>query len=345
MILYSRQFKLSPANQILRVVALSVVAAGLIYIINNYFNFWLGWPGLDRLFAHVGWFGFDPLPMALEGWTEALGWIQLAFYLGPITGIILLVLLTRDRLLDSEAQSLSAFAAYVARAAFWAVLLIGIVDMVISFLRVEDILMPVVGVDLAKNLGRSSFRGDYVHYPLIGLSFVIAYFTRSLGFIWLALLIVLAEFQIVILRFVFSYEQAFMSDLVRFWYGALFLFASAYTLMQEGHVRVDILYAGFSKRGKAWTNSIGSALLGVPLCWVVLTRGLDGKSNLINGPLLSNEVTQSGYGMYVKYLMAGFLIVYALTMLAAFTSTFLSSAAVLLRKESSPQLHGPDEMV
>ena len=345
MSLYSLPFRLSPADQTLRVVALSAVVAGLIYTINNYFNFWLGWPGLDQLFAHVGWFGFDPLPMALEGGTEALGWIQLAFYLGPITGIILLVLSTRDRLLDSEAQSLSAFAAYIARAAFWAVLLIGIVDMVISFLRVEDILMPIVGVDLAKNLGRSSFRSDYVHYPLIGLSFVIAYFSRSLGFIWLALLIVLAEFQIVILRFVFSYEQAFMSDLVRFWYGALFLFASAYTLMQEGHVRVDILYAGFSKRGKAWTNSIGSALLGVPLCWVVLTRGLDGKANLINGPLLSNEVTQSGYGMYVKYLMAGFLIVYALTMLAAFTSTFLSSAAVLLRKEISPQQHGPDEMV
>ena len=75
----------------------------------------------------------------------------------------------------------------------------------------------------------------------------------------------------------------------------------------------------------------------------VLTRGLDGKSNLINGPLLSNEVTQSGYGMYVKYLMAGFLIVYALTMLAVFASTFLSSAAVLLRKNISP-LHGHDEM-
>jgi len=216
---------------------------------------------------------------------------------------------------------------------------------VISFLRVEGILTPVVGEDLAKDLGRSSFRGNYVHYPLIGLSFVIAYFTHSLGFIWLALLIVLAEFQIVILRFVFSYEQAFMSDLVRFWYGALFLFASAYTLIEEGHVRVDILYAGFTERGKAWTNSIGSVVLGVPLCWVVLTRGMDGKSNLINGPLLSNEVTQSGYGMYVKYLMAGFLVVYALTMLAVFASSFLSSAAVLLRKTAAAPLRRQDEKV
>ncbi len=342
---YSRQVGGSAIDLTLRVVALSVMATGLIFTINNYFNFWRGWPGLDRLFAHVGWFGLDPLPVSLDSGAAALGWIQLVFYLGPIAGIVAVVLTTPDRPLRADADSLAELAAYIARAAFWAVLLVGLVDMVISFLRVEGILVPVVGESLAKDLGRSSFRGAYVHFPLMGLSLVIAYFTRSLGFIWLALLIVLAEFQIVISRFVFSYEQAFMGDLVRFWYGALFLFASAYTLIEEGHVRVDILYTGFSERGKAWTNAIGSAVLGVPLCWVVLTRGMDGKANLINAPLLSYEVTQSGFGMYVKYLMAGFLIVYALSMLAVFVSSFLSSAAVLLREATPPPAHGHVEMV
>ena len=145
-------------------------------------------------------------------------------------------------------------------------------------------------------------------------------------------MIVVAELGVVISRFVFSYEQAFMGDLVRFWYAALFLFASSYTLINEGHVRVDILYTSFSERGKAWTNSLGSLLLGAPLCWIILTRGLWSKSTLINAPLLSFEVSQSGYGMYVKYLMAGFLLVYALSMLVQFMSYFLSSAAVLLRE-------------
>ena len=53
------------------------------------------------------------------------------------------------------------------------------------------------------------------------------------------------------------------------------------------------------------------------------------KSNLINAPLLSFEVTQSGYGLYVKYLMAGFLLVYALSMLAQFLGYTLRNAAVL----------------
>ncbi len=91
---------------------------------------------------------------------------------------------------------------------------------------------------------RVQFIGPWIHIPLILLGFVTALFTRTLGFTWLALLIVIAELLIVISRFVFSYEQALMGDLVRYWYAALFLFASAYTLLEEGHVRVDVLYAG-----------------------------------------------------------------------------------------------------
>ena len=81
-----------------------------------------------------------------------------------------------------------------------------------------------------------------------------------------------------------------MGDLVRFWYAALFLFASAYALAEEGHVRVDVLYARFSRRGKAWVNAIGSLVLGIPICWVILTLGMWGKGSSINSPLLSFEI-------------------------------------------------------
>ena len=327
----------SVADTAIRVLALSVVIIALVYPVNNYLIFWRGWPGLNVFLGHYDLFGMEAPRRPLVGEALALGWIQLVFYLGAVAAVIVFVARTTGRTLDHEAQSLSALAAYIARAAFWAVLLVGLADMVISFLRVEGILVPVVGEELAKQLGRSSFRGNWVHYPLIGVSLVIAYFSRSIGFIWLALLIVMAEFQIVIARF--------MGDLVRFWYAALFLFASAYTLLEEGHVRVDILYTGFSERGKAWSNALGSVLLGVPLCWVVMMLGMWDKSNLINAPLLSYEVTQSGYGMYVKYLMAGFLLVYALSMLVQFVSQFLSSTAVLMREAAPPAPHEHEEMI
>lgn len=326
-----------------RILMLSNVAIGMIFPVNNYLIFWRGWPGLDVLFAHMGWFGLDPLRTGLDSGAIMLGWIQAAFYLGAIIAVVFLVTRTPERSLTADSISLSAVAAYIARAAFWAVLLVGLADMVISFLRVEGLLVSVAGESLAKELGRSAFRGAYVHYPLMAVALLIAAFTRAIGFTWLALLIVLAEIQIVIARFIFSYEQAFMGDLVRFWYAALFLFSSAYTLLEEGHVRVDILYAGFSERAKAWTNSLGALFLGIPLCWVILTLSMWSKTNLINAPLLSFEVTQSGYGMYVKYLMAGFLLIYALTMLAQFSSAFLANAETLLRRSDATPLGETNE--
>lgn len=330
----------SAVSRCLRIAALSTAAIALVFAINNYFIFWLGWPGLQALFAHLGWFHVAPPRTPLTPTGVTLAWIQLLSYVLSVAAVVVLTQSRRGRSMTADADDLAAIAAYITRAAFWAVLLVGFADMVISFLRVENLLIPVFGEHLATQLGRATYRGNFIHYPLIGVALVIAAFTRSLGFIWLSLLIVLAEFQIVLARFIFSYEQAFMGDLVRFWYAALFLFASAYTLIEEGHVRVDILYASFPERRKAWTNVLGSICLGIPLCWIILTSGMWEKTNLINAPLLSFEITQSGYGMYVKYLMAGFLLVYALSMMVQFLGYVLRNTAVLLG-ESDARPVGP----
>ncbi len=325
---------------IVRTVAVSIVAIMLLFLFNNYLNFWRQWPGLPSLFAHQGWFGLEALRTPLGEAQITKGWLQLLSYLGTLALAGVYVFWTRKRSLRAEAALLTRFAAYIIRAAFWIVLIIGLVDVIISFLRVEELLAPLIGDDLATSLGRPQFRGLYVHYPLILLSFVIALFNKSPGFTWLAFLVVVAEFQIVISRFVFSYEQPFMGDLVRFWYAALFLFASAYTLVHEGHVRVDVLYSRFSKRGKAWTNTVGTLLLGLPLGWIILVTGMWDKTSSINSPIHGFEVSQSGYGLYVKYLMVGFLAIYAVSMIIQFASYLLDSVAGLRQEPGGDQLAG-----
>ena len=322
-----------------RIVAGIVVWITLAFSINFFVTFVWKWPGLPALFADAGWFGFAPLRTPLEEGAVLRGWIQVAIYALPIAFLVAWVATTRTRTLQTAADAYSAFAAFIVRAAFWTVFLVGLVDAVLSFLRVEDLLSAVVGEEMTVQLGRSIFRGQYVHLPLMALSCVIALFTRSLSFIWLALLIVLAEFQIVISRFIFSYEQAFMGDLVRFWYASLFLLASVYSLIDEGHVRVDVFYARFTERGKAWTNFLGSTLLGIPLCWIILTMGMWTKGSSLANPMLNFEISQSGFGMYVKYLMAGLLVIFALSMAAQFTAYVLESVAVLRRTGTGSATH------
>lgn len=283
------------------------------YIFNCYLTFWQNWPGV--------------LPLFGAGNIDLLGTVQLGIYAAAILLSLLYVLRSADRTLRRDSEIMNSIVTYIVRAAFYTVLLVGVADMIISFLRVENLLPGIVGKDLAEQLGRPIFRGPYVHIPLILVALVIATVKKEIGFIWLALLVVVAELQIVISRFIFAYEQAFMGDLVRFWYAALFLFASAYTLHEDGHVRVDVLYAGFTTKTRGFINAWGSVILGLIFCWVILGVGMWTKSSIITTAVISFEVSQSGFGMYVKYLMAAFLGIFATTMIIQFSSYLLESLA------------------
>ena len=74
-------------------------------------------------------------------------------------------------------------------------------------------------------------------------------------------------------------------------------------------------------------NAAGSLFLGISLCWIILFVGMDNKSSIINSPILAFETTQTGFSMYVKYLMAGFLVLFAISMMIQFVSYLLKSVA------------------
>ena len=317
---------------IIRIFSYSILATTFVFLFNNVLTVWFEWPGVKNLFSHYGLFGFKKLSKPLEDTVLTFAYLQLFFYLASILLSIFYVNRSIKQTLTADSEILNKFTAYIIRSSFWAVLIVGIADLIISFLVVEKLVEPLLGEYLKIKLVVPAFRITFVHFPLILLSFVVGYFTRSVGFIWLAVLVVGSEFFIVLSRFIFEYEQAFQGDLVRFWYSALYLFASAYALIHEGHVRVDVLYTGFSERKKAWTNSIGSLILGIPLCLIVLFLGMGGKASIINGPVISFEITQQGSnGLYLLYLMAVYLAVFAVSMLIQFTSYFMSSSDKLLK--------------
>ena len=313
-------------SRFIRIVGYVIIAITFAFLINNFLNYWADWPGVKKLLANYGLFGFEKLKNPISGSLFTYALFQLFLYIVLIFLVVFFVFKTPNQTLNKDSEILSSLSAYIIRSAFWMVFIVGLVDLTISFLATEKLLIIIFNEKIHLNLISPPFRIKFIHVPLIFVSMILGYFTRTLGFIWLAILVIFAEFLIVITRFIFSYEQAFMGDLVRFWYGALFLFASAHALIHEGHVRVDVLYTNFSDRARAWTNTIGSFLFGIPLCLIILFLGMSSKASIINSPLLSFEITQQGSsGLYVKYLMAAFLAIFALSMLAQFTSYFMKN--------------------
>ncbi|UWQ14283.1 TRAP transporter small permease subunit [Aliiroseovarius sp. M344] len=288
---------------------LTVLAA---FLINNVLVVGFGYPGTQAAF----------------GGNAAAGWVHIAIYAVAIAIAAAIVMRSTTTSLRWDAHRIHCFNIYLIRALFWAVFLIGVADATIAFMRAENLLEPLLGSSNARLFSRPSWVGSWVHMPLIVIAFGIATVTRTLGFFWLAFLIVIAELLIVISRFVFSYEQALMGDLVRYWYAALFLFSSAYTLFDEGHVRVDVLYAGFGRSTRGIVNGIGTILLGMSTAWVILAVGFGGKQSIINAPISSFEISQAGpFGLYTKYQMAAFIGLFAITMLIQFVSYFFEAVA------------------
>ena len=313
-------------SRLIRIIGYVIISITFVFLINNFLNYWADWPGVKKLLANYGLFGFEKLKNPISGSLFTYALFQLFLYIVLIFLVVFFVFKTPNQTLNKDSEILSSLSAYIIRSAFWMVFIVGLVDLTISFLATEKLLIIIFNEKIHLNLISPPFRIKFIHVPLIFVSMILGYFTRTLGFIWLAILVIFAEFSIVITRFIFSYEQAFMGDLVRFWYGALFLFASAHALIHEGHVRVDVLYTNFSDRARAWTNTIGSFLFGIPLCLIILFLGMSSKASIINSPLLSFEITQQGSsGLYVKYLMAAFLAIFALSMLAQFTSYFMKN--------------------
>ena len=102
---------------------------------------------------------------------------------------------------------------------------------------------------------------------LLRLAEQLEWINRSVGVLvaWLSLAMVLVTFVVVVLRYVFDTGSIALQESVTYMYAILFMLGVAYTLQQDGHVRVDILYQGFSRPGQAWVNLLGTLFLLVPV--------------------------------------------------------------------------------
>jgi TRAP-type mannitol/chloroaromatic compound transport system permease small subunit len=87
---------------------------------------------------------------------------------------------------------------------------------------------------------------------------------------WLALAMVLVTFLVVVLRYAFDAGSIALQESVTYMHATLFMLGAAYTLQQNGHVRVDIFYQRFSRRGRAWVDLLGTLILLIPICLFVL---------------------------------------------------------------------------
>lgn len=75
---------------------------------------------------------------------------------------------------------------------------------------------------------------------------------------------VLIQFGIVLARYVFGYNSIAVQESVLYLHSALFMLGAGYTLMIDGHVRVDIFYARATEAVRRRIDLFGHVFLLMP---------------------------------------------------------------------------------
>ena len=116
-------------------------------------------------------------------------------------------------------------------------------------------------------------------------------------------------FTSVILRYFFSIGFTWLQDLYIWTHAIIILLGISYTLKQNEHVRIDLIYRNASVKYKKIVNLFGLIVFGLPFCYIILNYGL---SYFLRSYLL-NETSKEIGGLSNLFILKFFIFFMGIT--------------------------------
>ena len=129
---------------------------------------------------------------------------------------------------------------------------------------------------------------------------------------WLMFGMVVVVFSDVIFRYAFNRSWVFIQELEWHLFGLVYLLAAGYTMLYNEHVRIDIVYAKFSPRTKAWIDFVLLFVMFFPTCLLILYTAWP----FVRHSFAVNEGSPDPGGIPARWAYKGVILVgFALLML------------------------------
>ncbi|TCN28998.1 TRAP transporter small permease subunit [Sinorhizobium americanum] len=146
--------------------------------------------------------------------------------------------------------------------------------------------------------------------PLLGFSRLIDAITERIGkaVSWLILVAVLVSAGNAVIRKAFNVSSNAWLEAQWYLFGAAFMFAAAYTLSQNEHIRIDVVYGMFSRRVQHWIDLFGHVFFLMPFVLLMLYYLVP----YVRMSYASGEVSSSAGGLIIwpakAILLIGFIL-------------------------------------
>jgi TRAP-type mannitol/chloroaromatic compound transport system permease small subunit len=145
---------------------------------------------------------------------------------------------------------------------------------------------------------------------LVALSRAIDRLSEAIGksVMWLILVAIIVSAGNAVMRKAFNVSSNSWLELQWYLFGAAFMLASANTLKQNEHIRIDIIYGARSRRTQHWIDLFGHVFFLMP--FVLLATYL--LVPYVLTPYRSGEMSSSAGGLLIwparAFLLAGFAL-------------------------------------
>lgn len=151
---------------------------------------------------------------------------------------------------------------------------------------------------------------------------------------WLTLGMVLTQFTVVVARYVFAKGSIPAQESIWYMHGLVFMVGAGYTLLRDGHVRVDLFYRPSRPSTKAIIDLVGVLIFLVPVCVFTVDMAWD---YVVNSWRVKEKSTETN-GIPAIYLLkssiilaVGLLSLQALSMAVKSAVTLVGENAALAR--------------
>jgi len=148
---------------------------------------------------------------------------------------------------------------------------------------------------------------------------------------WLTLLLVLLVSCDVAMRYIFNISFVAVQELEWHIFSIIFLIGAGYTLKQNGHVRVDLIYQRLNKRHRAWIDLLGCIFFLFPGCFLVIKTSIP----FVLNSFYIHEGSPDPGGLPARYILKSTIIIGFLLLLFQGTALFLRRLLFLLNINDS----------
>ena len=143
---------------------------------------------------------------------------------------------------------------------------------------------------------------------------------------WLVLVMALTTAVVVVLRYFFEIGSIALQESFTYLHATVFMLGAAYAAQRDQHVRVDIFYRGFSRRGQLWINLIGTLLFLLPVMGLLFWFAWD---YVLASWAMAERSSDSG-GLAYRYMLKSLLLALPLLMTLHALVTLIETVLQLL---------------